>query len=184
MASARRRGPAPAVPWEDGREGLRRALPTLAGCCGAEPCAGGIDRLGDQTAWARSDGLSTLRAMAREVDAAWGSARGSQKSCWPFPELAATRRTRPSWSPSGSEHLSSTESRRASTGDTWGWRPTSRPHRIRSCGERWMRPLPAGSTREWNWAVLDLASEICLPARPRCDTCPLVERCAFGSQVA
>jgi A/G-specific adenine glycosylase len=43
---------------------------------------------------------------------------------------------------------------------------------------------PRGSARDWNWAVLDLASEICLPARPRCGACPLVERCAYGSQVA
>ena len=42
---------------------------------------------------------------------------------------------------------------------------------------------PRGSTRDWNWAVLDLASEICLPARPRCQSCPLVERCAYGSRV-
>nr|MBA2599971.1 A/G-specific adenine glycosylase [Actinomycetota bacterium] len=43
---------------------------------------------------------------------------------------------------------------------------------------------PRGSAREWNWAVLDLASEICLPSRPRCGDCPLVEQCAYGSQVA
>ena len=43
---------------------------------------------------------------------------------------------------------------------------------------------PRGSAREWNWAVLDLASQVCLPVRPRCHNCPLVERCAFGSQVA
>ncbi|HWL89778.1 MAG TPA: hypothetical protein VNP90_00295 [Actinomycetota bacterium] len=43
---------------------------------------------------------------------------------------------------------------------------------------------PRGSSRDWNWAVLDLAAEVCLPIRPRCDSCPLVERCAYGSQVA
>ena len=43
---------------------------------------------------------------------------------------------------------------------------------------------PSRGSRDWNWAVLDLASEICLPARPRCDVCPLVERCAFASEVA
>ena len=43
---------------------------------------------------------------------------------------------------------------------------------------------PRGSTRDWNWAVLDLAAEVCLPARPRCGTCPLVERCAYASEVA
>ena len=43
---------------------------------------------------------------------------------------------------------------------------------------------PVTAAREWNWAVLDLAAEVCLPARPRCSACPLVERCAFGSRAA
>ena len=43
---------------------------------------------------------------------------------------------------------------------------------------------PRSSTRDWNWAVLDLASEVCLPARPRCGACPLAERCAYASAVA
>jgi A/G-specific adenine glycosylase len=43
---------------------------------------------------------------------------------------------------------------------------------------------PRGASRDWNWAVLDLASEVCLPARPRCGVCPLVERCAYASEVA
>jgi A/G-specific adenine glycosylase len=43
---------------------------------------------------------------------------------------------------------------------------------------------PRGSTRDWNWAVLDLAAEVCLPVRPRCEACPLVERCAYVSKVA
>jgi A/G-specific adenine glycosylase len=43
---------------------------------------------------------------------------------------------------------------------------------------------PRGTSRDWNWAVLDLASEVCLPVRPRCGICPLVERCAYASEVA
>lgn len=43
---------------------------------------------------------------------------------------------------------------------------------------------PLGTSPDWNWAVLDLASEVCLPARPRCGICPLVERCAYASEVA
>jgi A/G-specific adenine glycosylase len=43
---------------------------------------------------------------------------------------------------------------------------------------------PPGASRDWNWAVLDLASEVCLPARPRCGDCPLVEQCSLGSRVA
>jgi len=42
---------------------------------------------------------------------------------------------------------------------------------------------PARS-REWNWAVLDLAAEVCLPARPRCSACPLAARCLFAKSVA
>jgi A/G-specific adenine glycosylase len=43
---------------------------------------------------------------------------------------------------------------------------------------------PRGSTRDWNWAVLDLAAEVCLPARPRCGICPLAKGCAYASRVA
>lgn len=38
-----------------------------------------------------------------------------------------------------------------------------------------------GAIREWNWAVLDLASLVCLPKVPRCQECPVLEQCAFGS---
>ena len=50
--------------------------------------------------------------------------------------------------------------------------------------ERVDEATPRGSALDWNWAVLDLAAEVCLPSRPRCGDCPLVERCAYGSQVA
>lgn len=39
---------------------------------------------------------------------------------------------------------------------------------------------PRNPTREWNWAVLDLASAICLPSVPRCPDCPLRKRCVVG----
>jgi A/G-specific adenine glycosylase len=42
---------------------------------------------------------------------------------------------------------------------------------------------PRTSVREWNWAVLDLAATVCLPARPRCDECPLVEDCRWSATV-
>ena len=38
--------------------------------------------------------------------------------------------------------------------------------------------------RDWNWAVLDLAAEVCLPARPRCSACPLTARCLFAKAAA
>jgi A/G-specific adenine glycosylase len=43
------------------------------------------------------------------------------------------------------------------------------------------RATPKSAPREWNWAVLDLAADICLPARPRCGECPLVARCVFAA---
>ena len=39
-----------------------------------------------------------------------------------------------------------------------------------------------GAIREWNWAVLDLASLICLPKVPRCPECPVLDQCAYGSR--
>ena len=32
----------------------------------------------------------------------------------------------------------------------------------------------------WNWAVLDLAATVCLPARPRCEQCPVVMACRYA----
>ena len=43
----------------------------------------------------------------------------------------------------------------------------------RSLWEEVARATPRDASREWNWAVLDLAAEVCLPARPRCGVCPL-----------
>jgi A/G-specific adenine glycosylase len=39
---------------------------------------------------------------------------------------------------------------------------------------------PARKNREWNWAVLDLASSICLPRVPRCQECPLTGHCRWS----
>jgi A/G-specific adenine glycosylase len=39
---------------------------------------------------------------------------------------------------------------------------------------------PRQGSREWNWAVLDLAAMICLPRAPRCPECPLNRRCVTG----
>jgi A/G-specific adenine glycosylase len=42
------------------------------------------------------------------------------------------------------------------------------------------RVTPRTHLREWNWAVLDLAALVCLPKIPRCQDCPLRERCAWS----
>ena len=39
---------------------------------------------------------------------------------------------------------------------------------------------PRRSTKEWNWAVLDLAATVCLPKVPRFSTCPLQADCALS----
>ena len=39
---------------------------------------------------------------------------------------------------------------------------------------------PARKNKEWNWAVLDLASSVCLPKVPRCHECPLQAHCRWS----
>ena len=39
-------------------------------------------------------------------------------------------------------------------------------------------PEDPTDAKRLNWAVLDLAAARCLPAKPRCSSCPLVSRCA------
>jgi A/G-specific adenine glycosylase len=51
----------------------------------------------------------------------------------------------------------------------------------RGLWEEVARATPPTASKVWNWAVLDLAAEICLPARPRCGGCPLAARCAFAA---
>jgi A/G-specific adenine glycosylase len=43
------------------------------------------------------------------------------------------------------------------------------------------RATPPKASRDWNWAVLDLAADVCLPAKPLCGECPLVARCVFAA---
>jgi A/G-specific adenine glycosylase len=50
--------------------------------------------------------------------------------------------------------------------------------------ERVEAVTPHRSIREWNWAVLDLASTTCLPRVPRCDVCPLQTHCRWSLSVA
>jgi A/G-specific adenine glycosylase len=39
---------------------------------------------------------------------------------------------------------------------------------------------PTRNLREWNWAVLDLASMVCVPMIPRCGACPLATDCCWS----
>jgi A/G-specific adenine glycosylase len=43
---------------------------------------------------------------------------------------------------------------------------------------------PRRGVREWNWAVLDLASTTCLPRVPRCGVCPLQSHCRWSQTMA
>ncbi len=43
---------------------------------------------------------------------------------------------------------------------------------------------PRRGIREWNWAVLDLASSVCLPQRPRCPSCPLEGSCRWSGALS
>lgn len=43
---------------------------------------------------------------------------------------------------------------------------------------------PTGDTTRWNWAVLDLASSVCLPKRPRCWACPVADACVTGREAS
>jgi A/G-specific adenine glycosylase len=40
--------------------------------------------------------------------------------------------------------------------------------------------VPAGRSKEWNWAVLDLCARICTPANPKCPQCPVRACCSLG----
>ena len=94
---------------------------------------------------------------------------------------------RPRWTPQGVGRYAANATvrrfREAGAGRRWGQRsrlsPLSRPP-LRPPGdlgtvlwEEVARATPPNASREWNWAVLDLAAEVCLPAKPRCGACPL-----------
>lgn len=40
--------------------------------------------------------------------------------------------------------------------------------------------LPKGKAREFNWAIIDVASIVCLPKNPLCSRCPLSGICDFA----
>ena len=40
--------------------------------------------------------------------------------------------------------------------------------------------VPKGQWRELNWAILDLASAVCMPRIPRCQDCPLEPQCKWA----
>jgi A/G-specific adenine glycosylase len=61
--------------------------------------------------------------------------------------------------------------------------PTLAPPMDRVLWQLVSRVTPRRHIAEWNWAVLDLASSICLPRVPRCQECPLESHCAWSLAV-
>jgi A/G-specific adenine glycosylase len=43
--------------------------------------------------------------------------------------------------------------------------------------------VPTGRSREFNYAVLDLCANICTSRNPKCQICPLQDRCVVGSRL-
>ena len=42
--------------------------------------------------------------------------------------------------------------------------------------------IPRDRWRDLNWAILDLASALCMPSIPRCESCPLYLRCKWAEK--
>jgi len=53
-----------------------------------------------------------------------------------------------------------------------------RDRRFRTLAQRL---IPPGKSREFNWAMIDLASLICTPKKPKCWSCPLNPICSYAS---
>jgi A/G-specific adenine glycosylase len=55
------------------------------------------------------------------------------------------------------------------------------PADLAALARRWLDPRAPGA---WNQALMDLGREVCRPARPRCDACPLASSCRFRARGA
>lgn len=42
--------------------------------------------------------------------------------------------------------------------------------------------IPDASPRKFNFGLIDIAAAFCRPEHPRCEQCPLVESCAYGTR--
>ncbi|HYF80520.1 MAG TPA: hypothetical protein VD973_25715 [Symbiobacteriaceae bacterium] len=59
--------------------------------------------------------------------------------------------------------------------------PGGSPHRHPSVWKRSLRSLPEGEVVRYNWALLDLAAQVCW-LRPKCGVCPLVSGCVTAGE--
>ena len=176
----RRRGPAAAVPRQDGRRGVRGALPPVARRARARPSTRPVDRVGDPTARpdeARRDpegaggrgGAARRGARQRSMDSSLcpgvGRYAASATLSVAFGDPCRGRRWRDA---------------PASTAATSASRATARPPQTTELWPLVEDVTPHEHVREWNWAVLDLAATVCLPKVPRCSECPLRHDCAWS----
>lgn len=60
----------------------------------------------------------------------------------------------------------------------FGLKTRGEARRDRRFRELARRLVPPGKSREFNWAMIDFASTICTPRKPRCDECPLRHYCS------
>jgi A/G-specific adenine glycosylase len=56
------------------------------------------------------------------------------------------------------------------------------PARKKSLIELAASLVPAGRSKEWNLAILDLCALICKPSTPLCSSCPVQPYCNYGSE--
>jgi A/G-specific adenine glycosylase len=66
----------------------------------------------------------------------------------------------------------------------FGLEPNGPPSTDRELWAAVERTTPTKAVRQWNWAALDLAATVCMPARPRCSECPLAEHCRWSRATA
>lgn len=61
-------------------------------------------------------------------------------------------------------------------------RLASKPRETKKLQNLVMQIFPARKSSFFNWAVLDLAAEVCLPKVPLCEICPLSKRCVWRNK--
>lgn len=62
----------------------------------------------------------------------------------------------------------------------FGLKQQGEARRDRRFRELAQRLVPHGRSREFNWAMIDFASMICTPRKPKCNECPLKSVCVYG----
>ncbi len=63
----------------------------------------------------------------------------------------------------------------------FGLEPSGPPSQDATLWDLVAKATPKEGSRDWNWAVLDLAAVVCLPRSPRCHVCPLRSTCVWAN---